>query len=224
MKKTIWLMLVSLLAALLLFGCSGDASEEAAKDTSAKSEKSSKGGDTPPVGEAKTHAVRNADNQFVTVETDFGKMTLELYRDIAPAHADSFAARAKDGFYNGLTFHRIIDGFMIQGGCPQGTGMGGASYNLNAEFSDLPHLEGTLSMARGPSPHSASSQFFICLRPTPQLNGKYTVFGHLIKGYDTLHKLGKVAVQADARGEVSVPVEKVYSHKVYLSDIDGNPL
>jgi len=172
------------------------------------------------------YPIRKATNKFVTLETDFGKMTLELYRDVAPAHADSFAARASDGFYNNTAFHRIIDGFMIQGGDPKGDGSGGAGYNLKAEFSQLPHQDGTLSMARANDPNSASSQFFVCLgrnQQTAYLDGQYTVFGQIVNGFDVLHQLGKVPVVASPWGEVSKPATPVTLKKAYISDAAGNP-
>lgn len=172
------------------------------------------------------YPVRNENNKIVTLVTDFGNMTLELYRDVAPVHADSFVARTKDGFYDSTIFYRVMDKFMIQGGDTTGTGRGNAGYYLNAEFSDLPHKEGTLSMARSTDPNSASCQFFICLdstRSTASLDGKYTVFGHLIKGYDVLHKIGSVeCVPTPPRGEKSKPKEDVYLQRVYLSDAEGN--
>ena len=176
---------------------------------------------------SKRFDIRSNDNQFVTISTDFGDMVLELYRDVAPAHADSFAARSKEGFYDGTIFHRIIDHFMIQGGDPTGTGAGNAGYFLNAEFSDLPHQDGTLSMARGQSPNSASCQFFICLernRTTQSLDGQYTVFGQLIKGYDVLHAIGSVPVGPSPQRENSKPVNEVFLRKAFLSDAEGNPL
>ncbi len=141
------------------------------------------------VDKMEKYSKRQADNPEIAIETDFGVMKLELFHDLAPGHADSMLARAKDGFYSGLIFHRIIDGFMIQGGDPQGTGMGGAPYNLKAEFSDVPHIDGTLSMARSQDPNSASSQFFICLGKQAFLDGKYTVFGQVMEGMDVLHKI-----------------------------------
>ncbi len=175
----------------------------------------------------KSFPIRSKDNPIVTIETDFGKMVLELYRDVAPAHADSFVARTKDGFYNGLIFHRVINNFMIQGGDPLGNGTGNAGYFIPAEFNELPHQDGTLSMARSPSPNSASCQFFICLgrnRSTAGLDRQYTVFGQLIKGYNVLHAIGSTEVVADARGAVSQPKEEVVMRKVYLSDAEGNAL
>ncbi len=159
------------------------------------------------------YSKRNADNPEIAIETDFGTMKLELFHDLAPGHADSMLARAKDGFYKGLIFHRILDGFMIQGGDPQGTGMGGAPYNLKAEFSDVPHIDGTLSMARAQSPNSASSQFFICLGRQASLDGKYTVFGQVMEGMDVLHKIGKVPCEMNGR-EKSKPIKEVFIRKM----------
>jgi cyclophilin family peptidyl-prolyl cis-trans isomerase len=168
---------------------------------------------------AKRVPVHSKTNKCVTIETSYGKMVLELFHDVAPAHADSFVARTADGFYNGTIFHRVIDGFMIQGGDPTGTGTGNASYKLKAEFNENPHIEGTLSMARMQDPNSASCQFFICLARAAHLDRQYTVFGQLLKGYDVLHAIGKLPTGAQNR-----PVKDVVMTKVYLSDFDGNPL
>ncbi|MCP4703321.1 MAG: peptidylprolyl isomerase [candidate division Zixibacteria bacterium] len=154
---------------------------------------------------------RHADNPEIAIETDFGIMKLELFHDLAPGHADSMVNRIKDGFYDGLIFHRIIDGFMIQGGDPKGTGTGGAGYNINAEFSDVPHLDGTLSMARSQSPNSASSQFFICLGTQAFLDGKYTVFGQVMEGMDVLHTIGKAPCGGPQK---SKPNKDVFMRKV----------
>lgn len=163
------------------------------------------------VDKMEKYSKRQADNPEIAIETDFGVMKLELFHDLAPGHADSMLARAKDGFYSGLIFHRIIDGFMIQGGDPQGTGMGGAPYNLKAEFSDVPHIDGTLSMARSQDPNSASSQFFICLGKQAFLDGKYTVFGQVMEGMDVLHKIGKVPCGGPQK---SKPNEDVFIRKM----------
>jgi cyclophilin family peptidyl-prolyl cis-trans isomerase len=168
------------------------------------------------------YPIRDKANKTVTLETDYGKMVLELYRDVAPMHADSFAARCSDGFYVNTIFHRVIDGFMIQGGDPKGDGTGGAGYNLKAEFNKLPHIEGSLSMARSNDPNSASTQFFVCLGRAASLDGQYTNFGHLIKGYDVLHKIGSAEVAANKWGERSQPKVPVKILKAYLSDAEGN--
>jgi peptidyl-prolyl cis-trans isomerase B (cyclophilin B) len=162
------------------------------------------------------YPIRNKDNKFVTLETNLGNITLELYHDVAPAHADSFYARTTSGFYDGLIFHRIMKGFMMQGGDPTGTGSGDAGYRLKAEFSDLPHEKGTLSMARSNDPNSASCQFFICFAPATHLNGQYTVFGHVVNGIATVEKVEGVEVGAANR-----PVEEVKIIKAYASDAEG---
>lgn len=142
-------------------------------------------------------AVRSEKNHIVKLETNHGDMIIELWRDVAPSHADSFLARVKEGFYDGLIFHRVIPGFMIQGGDPTGTGMGSPDkpgYSLDAEFSDQPHYRGILSMARrgrgdasDPQGHNtASCQFFICHADARMLDKQYTVFGNLLSGYATL--------------------------------------
>jgi len=164
-------------------------------------------GETKKV-ETKKYMKRNVADPEIAIETDEGAMKLELFPDVAPAHVDSMLSLIKKGFYNGLTFHRIIDGFMIQGGDPKGDGSGNAGYNLPAEFSQLKHIEGTLSMARAQDPNSASCQFFICLAAAPHLDGKYTIFGQLMEGTEALHKIGKVQVQGDR------PVKPVFIRKM----------
>jgi len=176
---------------------------------------------------ATEYKIRNSENSIVTLDTDYGKLVLELYRDVAPAHADSFFARVQDGFYDSTTFHRLVDGFMIQGGDPTGTGTGDAGYFLEAEFSSLRHVDGTLSMARAEDPNSASCQFFICLdrnRDTAALDRKYTVFGQLIQGYAVLHRIGRAPVTMGAGGEMSRPVKPILIRKAYVSDAAGKPL
>jgi cyclophilin family peptidyl-prolyl cis-trans isomerase len=156
---------------------------------------------------------RKADNPEIAIETDFGTMKLELFRDVAPIHVDSMLSRIREGFYDGLTFHRIIEGFVIQGGDPRGNGTGNAGYYLPAEFSDLSHVEGTLSMARSADPNSASCQFFICLGRLQHLDGQYTIFGHLMEGYDVLHKIADVK-KAGPRD--SKPLEPVFIRRMTI--------
>lgn len=219
--RRISLTLMCSFLVLALLGCSGQAESKDQTEDEKKMEASTEENSGDDKG-----AIRDSDNPIVTLETEYGKMVLELYRDVAPTHVDSFVARSEEGFYDGTIFHRVIDGFMIQGGDPEGTGMGNAGYYLDAEFSDLRHVEGTLSMARAQSPNSASCQFFICLGPAPLLDGKYTVFGHLIDGYDVLHTIGKVETVAPKHNarEKSKPVEDVHIKHAYLSDAEGNPL
>ncbi len=227
------IMVCALTLTMAAAGCSKEPANkkgqdvEKKTDTSAEVDPAMKEDTTSDTLTSKGFPIRDANNPFVTISTDFGDMTLELYKDVAPAHADSFAARSAEGFYDGTIFHRIIKHFMVQGGDPTGTGTGNAGYYLNAEFSGLPHQDGTLSMARSRNPNSASCQFFVCLgrnRTTQSLDGQYTVFGQLIKGMDVLHTIGDLEVVANAQGENSKPAEDVYLRKAFMSDAEGNPI
>ena len=128
-----------------------------------------------------------------------GTMTLELYPEIAPITVENFVKLANEGFYNGLIFHRVIAGFMIQGGDPTGTGMGGPGYQIKGEFSSngvkntLKHTRGVISMARSMHPDSAGSQFFIMHQNAPHLDGSYAAFGKLTEGFDVLDRIAGVA-------------------------------
>ena len=127
-----------------------------------------------------------------TIETSKGNITVELWDDVAPKHAENFQKLAKEGFYNGLNFHRIISNFVIQGGCPDGTGAGGPGWTVEAEFNDREHHEGVLSMARSQDPNSAGSQFFICLgrEHCQHLDKQYTAFGKVTEGIDIVRDIG----------------------------------
>lgn len=234
MKRNLCIYLGILFLLTAFIGCSGNEGESSEKNTSeAKTGAEATVRDSLDQARADqaamTFPIRNEDNKLVTLETSYGRLVLELYRDVAPAHADSFVARTVEGFYDSTIFHRVIDNFMIQGGDPRGNGTGNAGYFLKAEFNELQHQDGTLSMARSQDPNSASSQFFVCLarnRYTQSLDNKYTVFGQLIKGYDVLHTIGSVECIANPGNprEISSPKEKVYLLKAYLSDAEGNPL
>lgn len=133
-----------------------------------------------------------AKNPQVTIEMENGgKMVAELYPDVAPNTVNNFISLARKGFYDGLIFHRVIPGFMIQGGCPDGTGMGGPGYSIKGEFShngfrnDLAHDRGVLSMARTMDPNSAGSQFFVMVAKAPHLDGEYAAFGQVTEGMET---------------------------------------
>ncbi len=227
MRKLSIICLLALSIAVFAIACSGPPKETAVEDKKGPVAKST-GDPFYDAKAAKVHDIRNPENRIVTLETNFGRMTLELFHDIAPNHADSFVARTLDGFYANQIFHRVVAGFMIQGGDPTGTGRGNAGYNLPAEFNDLSHVEGTLSAARSQDPNSASCQFFICLdrnRSTESLDGKYTVYGQLIRGYDVLHRIGKIPVGPQpGGGERSRPLSEVKLITSYLSDAEGNPL
>ena len=135
-------------------------------------------------------------NPIVTITMENGDvMKAELYPEIAPVSVNNFISLINKKYYDGLIFHRVIRGFMIQGGCPQGTGMGGPGYTIKGEFSqngvqnDLKHTEGVLSMARAMHPDSAGSQFFIMHKTSPHLDGSYAAFGKLIEGMDVVNKI-----------------------------------
>lgn len=120
-----------------------------------------------------------------------GRVVIEMLPDAAPNHVARIKELVREGYYDGLKFHRVIDGFMAQTGCPHGTGTGGSGQNLAAEFNDQPHTRGTLSMARAASPDSADSQFFICFGDTPHLDGQYTVWGQVTSGMEHVDAIKK---------------------------------
>ena len=139
-------------------------------------------------------------NPVVTITMENGDvMKAELYPEVAPNTVNNFISLVKKGYYDGLIFHRVIRGFMIQGGCPQGTGMGGPGYSIKGEFSqngfknDLKHTEGVLSMARSMMPNSAGSQFFIMHKKSPHLDGAYAAFGKITEGMDVVNKIADTA-------------------------------
>lgn len=137
-------------------------------------------------------------NPVVTIIMENGDvMKAELYPEVAPNTVNNFISLVKKGYYDGLIFHRVIRGFMIQGGCPKGTGMGGPGYSIKGEFSqngfknDLKHTEGVLSMARSMMPNSAGSQFFIMHKDAPHLDGAYAAFGKVTEGMDVVNKIAE---------------------------------
>lgn len=143
-------------------------------------------------------------NPQVIIEMENGNcMTLELYPDTAPKSVRNFLSLVNDGFYDGLTFHRVIPGFMIQGGCPDGTGTGGPGYQIDGEFASngvdnpIDHTRGTLSMARASDPNSAGSQFFIMHDDAPHLDGNYAAFGKLVEGFETLDAIAACKKNTD---------------------------
>ena len=137
-----------------------------------------------------------AGKEVAVIETSLGKIEIEFMEDVAPGHVNNFKKLAKEGFYNGTTFHRVIPGFMIQGGDPNSKsddrsrhGTGGPGYSIKAEFSDVPHERGILSMARSQEPDSAGSQFFIVMKESSFLDNNYTVFGKVLNGMDVADKI-----------------------------------
>ena len=163
-------------------------------------------------------------NPIVTITMENGDVIkAELYPDIAPNTVNNFISLVKKGFYNGLNFHRIINGFMIQGGGPEGTGMGGPNYSIKGEFSqngfknDLKHTEGVLSMARSMRPDSAGSQFFIMHKAAPHLDGAYAAFGKVIEGMDVVNT---IATTRTTYGDRPVKEQKMASVTVDTFGID----
>ena len=147
-----------------------------------------------------------AQNPIITIEMENGDIIkAELYPEIAPNTVNNFISLVKQGYYNGLIFHRVINGFMIQGGCPEGSGMGGPGYSIKGEFSqngfenNLKHTEGVLSMARSMMPDSAGSQFFIMHKTSPHLDGAYAAFGKVIEGMDVVNRIAETNVDYSDR-------------------------
>ncbi len=156
------------------------------------------------------------ENPIVTFEMENGDiMKAELYPEIAPNTVNNFVSLVKRGYYDGLIFHRVISGFMIQGGCPDGTGMGGPGYNIKGEFSqngfdnDLKHTEGVLSMARAMHPDSAGSQFFIMHKNSPHLDGSYAAFGKIIEGMEVVNKIADAETDYNDRPLKEEKMKKV---------------
>jgi len=145
------------------------------------------------------------------IETNFGAIKFKFYPEKAPNHCRNFIKLAQKGFYNNLIFHRVIKGFMIQGGDPNGDGSGGPGYTIKAEFNDQPHLKGTVSTARrSGEPDSAGSQFFICLDRKDFLNGQYTVFGQVTQGQEVVDQIGSLPTRNER------PTQDVVMKKVYI--------
>jgi peptidyl-prolyl cis-trans isomerase B (cyclophilin B) len=144
----------------------------------------------------------------IVFDTTAGPITLDLYPDMAPGHCKNMLGLTKIGFYDGVIFHRVIDGFVIQGGCPEGTGYGGPGYTIDAEFNEHPHEEGILSMARSQDPNSGGSQFFICLGKVPSLDNQYTVFGCATDdSLDVVRKIGTAKTDAQDRPHETVTIQ-----------------
>ncbi len=180
-------------------------------------------GETPA---APTQPAPPATKEVAVIKTTKGEMTVEFWGDVAPKTVENFKKLAREGFYNGTAFHRIIKGFMIQGGDPNTKdpskeamfGTGGPGYKINAEFNARKHEAGVISMARSADPNSAGSQFFICLDTASNLDGQYTAFGKLTKGDDVLQKIGDTPVVSNGR-ERSVPSERIGVESVAIVSV-----
>ncbi len=192
-----------------------------AKKISDKKTKSLAEGNTKKLTQSKTRSkkikhsykVKDAENSLVLKLKD-GDVVIEMYPDAAPNHVARIKELVRQGFYNGLKFHRVIDGFMAQTGCPYGTGTGGSGKKLKAEFNRNPHKRGTVSMARSMMPDSADSQFFICFADCPWLDGQYTVWGEVTSGMEYVDMIKK---GDGANGEVKNPDEII--SMVIVADI-----
>ena len=196
MKRTL-IILLAVLLALTITGCG----------SSKKSENTS----SAAVGSVPAGGIHHAE---ITVK-DYGTITVELNGDVAPITVDNFINLAKAGFYNGLTFHRIIDGFMIQGGDPTGTGSGGSKDRIKGEFSSngvnnpISHVKGVISMARSQDPNSASSQFFITVADATYLDGSYAAFGTVTGGMEVAEKIASDARPTDNNGTIPAKQQPV---------------
>jgi peptidyl-prolyl cis-trans isomerase B (cyclophilin B) len=171
----------------------------------------------------------NSSNEVAVIKTSEGDMVVQFWTDAAPNTIENFKKLARQGFYDGTIFHRIVKEFMIQGGDPNSKdpakensyGQGGPGYNIKAEFNDHSHDRGVISMARGPDPDSAGSQFFICLASVHRLDHQYTTFGKLIKGQDVLEKIGDIPVTRNSMGEPSKPSKRVPIESIKIVPADS---
>ena len=174
--------------------------------------------------ESKESTPASTTDEVAVIKTNEGEMVAKFWTDAAPNTVENFKKLARSGFYDGTIFHRIVKGFMIQGGDPNSKdpakessyGSGGPGYKIKAEFNDHPHDRGVLSMAREPDPDSAGSQFFICLGPVHRLDHQYTTFGKLIKGEDVLEKIGNTPVEPNSQGEKSKPTKRVVIESIKI--------
>jgi peptidyl-prolyl cis-trans isomerase B (cyclophilin B) len=174
--------------------------------------------------ETKENPPMNASDEVAVIKTSEGDIVVQFWNDAAPNTIENFKKLARSGFYDGTIFHRIVKGFMIQGGDPNSKdlgkessyGQGGPGYKIKAEFNDRSHERGVISMARSSDPDSAGSQFFICLASVPRLDHQYTTFGKLIKGDDVLEKIGDTPVTRSNTGENSKPTKRVVIESIKI--------
>lgn len=169
------------------------------------------------------------DDEAAVIETDYGRVKIGLYPDVAPKHVENFKKLVREGFYNGLAFHRVIPDDIIQGGDPTTRGDDRSRWGMGlpdqpkvpAEFSNRPFVRGTVGAARASDPNSASSQFFICVRPQPQWNGQYTVFGQVLEGINTVQVISNAPRDPATVNTGDIVQEKVVIRRVYLEKRDA---
>lgn len=220
--KASFLICALSVALALVTGCAQKSNEENKTDSKPEAKATS--------AEAKTVST----NEVAVFKTSEGEMVIEFWPDVASNTVENFKTLAKKGFYDGTAFHRIMAGFMIQGGDPNtkdlanedSYGQGGPGHSIKAEFNSRPHERGVISMARGNDPDSAGSQFFICTVPADNpgmqyLNGKYTAFGKLIKGDDVLGKIANTPVGPNKFGEPSKPLKRVAVESIKIVSADS---
>jgi len=164
-----------------------------------------------------------SNTEQAVIKTAYGEMTIGFWPDVAPKTVENFKKLAREGFYDGTAFHRIIKGFMIQGGCPNTKkgangmpGTGDPGYKVKAEFNEKPHVRGVISMARSSHPDSAGCQFFICHGDARFLDRQYTAFGALVKGDDVLEKIANVPTKSGGGGEKSTPIDRIAVESVTI--------
>ncbi len=224
-KTEIWMWIAGIIAAALLIGLfvwgiipkPKDATLTQQNGQSQQSEQSA-----PEDSSVKTYTEIPEGHPNVTVEMENGKkFKMELYPEFAPQTVANFVALAKEGFYDGVGFHRVVEGFMAQGGDPEGTGMGGAKHNIKGEFASnghadntLSHTRGVVSMARSQMPDSASSQFFICYDDASFLDGEYAAFGKVIEGMEVVDAFLEIDRTMGSDGAVSSPTQPIIMKKV----------
>jgi len=201
------IFILSVLLVFFLFGCGKKEEAQTEKVEEQPEEVTEAEEATKPISE---EPIVREKNPIVVMETNFGTIELELFWDKTPKTAENLLRLVISEFYDGLTFHRIIPNFVIQGGCPVGDGTGGPGYSIDFEKADTKHNRGSLAMARSQDPNSAGSQFYICLKALPNLDGNYVVFGKVVKGMDVVDKIA--GGETDPKG---MPKEKVIMTKVY---------
>ncbi|MCE5169943.1 peptidylprolyl isomerase [Paenibacillus profundus] len=200
-RKVLSLSILLIAAMIMIAGCGAKSNADNAQSAT----------DTSNVSDTeKKEPASNGKNPLVTIEMEDGKkIELELYPDTAPNTVNNFISLVKKGFYDGLIFHRVIPGFMVQGGDPEGSGIGGPGYSIKGEFADnnfqndLKHSEGVISMARSASPDSAGSQFFIMVAEASHLDGQYAAFGKVTKGMEMVQEI--VSTPRDAQDKPNTP-------------------